>query len=348
MTLRAAVVRAARRAPMLAGLWCTPFLAACGRPPGGQQAEKASEQSQRAPAAKGEPAVQLDAAARAQAGIEVTPLAAAAEPEQLRAYASVVDLQPLAELRGSYDSARAQVSKAHSAVEAASREHARVETLYRDDRNMSAKALDEATAALRTAQAERASAQAPLRQLEVTARQDWGPAIAAWLAEASPSLARLLNGQEMLVLITVPSDPSASQSGIASLELAGGERIPARRLSAAGRADAKAQGTSAFYVVTAASRLVPGMTLAAFLPSGPARPGAAIPESAVVLWQGRAWVYVEAAADRFVRRQVATDLPARAGYFSSELPAGARVVSRGAQLLLSQELRAQIRVGEEK
>ena len=50
----------------------------------------------------------------------------------------------------------------------------------------------------------------------------------------------------------------------------------------------------------------------------------------------------------FARREIATEAPAPdGGYFVKGLPNPAEVVVQGAQLLLSEEFRSQIRVGEE-
>lgn len=77
-------------------------------------------------------------------------------------------------------------------------------------------------------------------------------------------------------------------------------------------------------IVVAPRRTSPG--------PGPQR----IPESAVVWLDGKPWVYVEQAPGHFVRRELE----------ASRIAPNARVVITGAQMLLSQEFRAQIQVGE--
>jgi len=87
------------------------------------------------------------------------------------------------------------------------------------------------------------------------------------------------------------------------------------------------------------------MNVLAFLPSGSATEGADVPASAVVWWQGRAWVYRRTGQDTFARVEIATDLPAPGGgYIARDVPEDAEIVTRGAQLLLSEEFRAQIQV----
>jgi hypothetical protein len=296
----------------------------------------------------GEVVVRLSPAERERSGIAAAPVGASDRREDVRAHARVMDLAPLAELHNAYAVAAAQTRRAAAAVEAARHEHERVEVLHRDDRNMSARALEQAAAALRAAEAEEVAARAPLETLAVTARQDWGPAVTRWLVEDAPALARLLEGRSVLVQVTVTSDQATSTAtAVASLET-GGRRVTARLLSTAGRADPRVQGASAFYLAPRDPGLLPGATLAAFLPAGPTRPAAVVPDSAVVRWQGKGWVYEETAPGRFVRRELKTDAPAReGGYFVRDFPAGASVVVRGAQMLLSEELRAHIEMGAE-
>jgi hypothetical protein len=90
------------------------------------------------------------------------------------------------------------------------------------------------------------------------------------------------------------------------------------------------------------------MNVLAFLLSGRSPVGAAVPASAIVWLQGRAWAYRRTGQDTFVRVEIATDLPAPGGgYIAKDLPKDAEIVTCGAQLLLSEEFRSQILVGED-
>lgn len=74
-----------------------------------------------------------------------------------------------------------------------------------------------------------------------------------------------------------------------------------------------------------------------------------MPTDAVVWWQGRAWIYVQRDPTLFARRELATDSPVPGGWFIAQgISPDQRVVTKGAQQLLSEEFRAQIDVGEEK
>ena len=76
------------------------------------------------------------------------------------------------------------------------------------------------------------------------------------------------------------------------------------------------------------------------LPSGSTVDGVVIPRTAVVSWQGRAWVYVRTTPETFTRREVTTNNSTGAGFFQSEgFSAGDEVVVTGPQMLLSEEFR---------
>ena len=73
-----------------------------------------------------------------------------------------------------------------------------------------------------------------------------------------------------------------------------------------------------------------------------------VPAAAVVWWQDRAWVYQRTEPDKFVRVEIATDLPAPGGgYIVAGMPHDVEIVTSGAQLLLSEEFRSQIQVDED-
>lgn len=97
-------------------------------------------------------------------------------------------------------------------------------------------------------------------------------------------------------------------------------------------------------VPTAGQKLRPGAPVVAYLPAGGgAQAGVLVPRSAVVRFQGRAWVYVQTADDRFARRELTQAEPTELGWFAGAgLAPGERAVIAGAQVLLSEEQKGQI------
>jgi hypothetical protein len=81
------------------------------------------------------------------------------------------------------------------------------------------------------------------------------------------------------------------------------------------------------------------VNLLAHLYVGNQMQGVIVPTSAVVWSEGKAWVYRQTASDRFTRRSVPTDIAVERGLFVAQgVSPGDRVVTQGAQALLSEEL----------
>jgi hypothetical protein len=88
------------------------------------------------------------------------------------------------------------------------------------------------------------------------------------------------------------------------------------------------------------------MNVLALLPTGTTVAGVTVSASAIVWWQDRAWVYLRTGPNTFTRKEISTSLPAPGGgYIVKDLPTNSEIVTQGAQLLLSEEFRAQIQVG---
>ena len=87
--------------------------------------------------------------------------------------------------------------------------------------------------------------------------------------------------------------------------------------------------------------LPPGETLKA-------PPGIAVPESAVVHWQGRAWIYRSVGDDAFARHLLPIDAPISADSFVlDDLGDAAEIVVTGPQAVLSEEMKGQIQASGE-
>ena len=310
-----------------------------------EQAEKAEA---RQAGITGEGVVVLDSVAQARAGLRVLPLTAVSAREQVRAYGTVVDLRALADLANQYAAAKAAAERAEANVGVARHEAERVRTLYQDDRNASAKALDAAEGTLRTTEAAARAAARSVQTLGAMAAQDWGPVVSRWLIDGTPAFARLLRQEDVLVHVTLAPDASmTSPPATVRLEARDGQPVAARYVSRSSRTDPRIQGLSFFYVAPArGSGLLSGMNVTAYLAAGPQARGTLVPSSAVVWWQGRAWVYLADGRHRFGRRTITTDAPVTGGFLVADLPPTARVVVRGAQMLLSEESKSEIQVGE--
>ncbi len=298
----------------------------------------------------GEPVITLDAASQQQSGLRTAALTQTQYHEQLRAYASVLDLQPLVDLDNSYALAKAQLNAAQAKLDASRAEFEREDKLFKTQ--MSIVTLDKlqaAQAAFHTDEATLASAEAQLRAVEETAEQTWGPVLGRQLGEDNQEFARLVRRQDYLIQVTLPPGVVVNTPPpTATIRLENGQRKEIHFISPATKTNVSIQGVSYLYTVPASSDLLPGMNVLAFLPLESTVDGVVVPLAAMVWWQGRAWIYVQTGPSTFARRAIATEYPLpEGGYLDRSLTSGTEVVIQGAQMLLSEEFRAQIQVGEE-
>jgi len=300
----------------------------------------------------GIPVVTLDAATRKRNGIETASPSSTPYHHQVRAYASVLDLMKLTELNSSYANAQAQLQTVQARLAASKSAFGRAQGLYRDQQNISQAHLQAAEATFHVDKAALAAAESQLRILAATAQQEWGAVLAKSLTTNGSSLiTRLIERQDFLLQVTLPSGvflPVPSET--AAIETGKDTRAKITFISPATHTDPKIQGVSFFYIAPAKTGVLPGMNLLAYLSSGPVVPGLIIPPTAIVWWHGRAWIYHRVGPDSFTRTEVSPDLPMPGGGFiakAANLPKDVEIVTQGAQLLLSEEFRAQIQLGKD-
>jgi hypothetical protein len=263
-------------------------------------------------------------------------------------YGAIVDLKPLLDVRARLLAAQAEIRALRAAAANSATEHQRLRTLFEDDRNVSERVVRGAEATARSDSERVTVALQNLAGIESAARAEWGPSLTDMALDSeSGGIAALADGRELLAQVTIPHEHAGAAAGTAlTLAPAGqrGARSVARYVSTAPQASHSLPGATFFYRVNAAGLRV-GMRVAGELNlPGPATEGVVVPERAVVWHAGRAWCYVKEGDDRFLRTAVATGRAVEGGWFNaSGLEAGQEVVVTGAQLLLSEELKYQIR-----
>lgn len=290
----------------------------------------------------GQTIVTLDEATQTRSGIATSALTAMNRQVEQTAYGSVLDLQPLIDLQTRYRAAAADVASARAALDASSQEAERDRVLFQDHMDISQKTLQAAQAAWSVDQARLQSAEASLEGVRASAQQQFGPPLALLVAGKDTALAGLLDGQDMMLRIVLPIDGRTSAPPQITFDGGATGRVAARLVSASPQSDPIAEGPTFLY--RAPASLPVGSKVIAFLPTGqqPAS-GVVIPRTAVLWFGGQPWAYVQQGKDRFARRLVDDQSPYDGGYFvDAGFETGERVVTRGAQLLLSEEQRPPI------
>lgn len=290
----------------------------------------------------GETVVVVSADAQRASHIEVAPLGAVTSQSGISADATVMDLQPLFDLRNRLASARADVDTFAAQAASSRTQYQGSRTLYADDRNVSLKSVQAAQSAMQVDDAKLQSAWVTLNGLDGAMRQQFGDALAnAAAAPASKLFKRLQSGQTVVLRVTLPASFGMAPPERIAVDTPDGRAVPAQRLSASPLADPAVQGAPWLYVADAA--LPANLRTSARVPtSSQAVSGLLIPEQAVVWYGGQTWAYVRTASDRFTRRYVPAGSEGDHGFMvTSGFHAGDQIVTQGAQLLLSDELKPQ-------
>ncbi len=286
------------------------------------------------PGTNGEPIVTLNGEAQKRIGLEAEPLKAARLSLELKGYGRVLDPSPLVALV-------AELASAQAARTASQNEYERL-SLLNQQKNASDRALQAAEA---TAQRDEIVVESARTRLV----SGWGMAIAERpsLAAFVQSLASLQNA---LVRIDLPAGERSKEipTGARIVAVSEGDNPAAGQyLGPAPNVDPQMQGQAFLFLVAGGSPgLVPGRAVSGYLAfAGEPLSGCIIPDSAVLRHAGRGWVYVQTGENTFARREIALDRRLEDGWFVSVgVAANQRVVVRGAQALLSEEQKYQIKM----
>ncbi|MDE3197080.1 MAG: HlyD family efflux transporter periplasmic adaptor subunit [Acidobacteriota bacterium] len=261
--------------------------------------------------------------------------------------------------------ARSDLKGSTEAVAAAQKAYDRTRALNADNKNLSDRALQDAEAKLNAEKAREDGLRNTVQVLEnalasgtanaaipVTAAR--GGQAVALLAQPGESveqgapLLRIARFDRLLARIDLPIGQQGEVSkGSARIVPAGFEQQPpieADPVGVAPSAGTQTQGVSLLYRLSPGrADLRPGIPVTArFTLNGSAGNGVLIPRTAVVQQDGRLWVYVQTSDTRFSRRPVPLDMPTASGYLTArEFAPGDRIVTVGAQSLLSEEFKSQ-------
>jgi hypothetical protein len=304
---------------------------------------------------KGAPTLLLSKASQQQSGIKTIALSSTQHQASTASFASVEAVDSLLEMRTRYLTAMADSNVIRSSMVNKQQNAQRMQLLNQDDKNISDSAVQEAWASLHAEQAKLSASQTLAKGIRDSMHQQWGSVLTDWATQANPKqdFLSLLHFQAVLIKVSLPFDASPNATSVIQISQIGGQAIAkATFVSAAPQADTALQGKTYFYLAPA-KNLRAGMRVSARLDSQKqSSKGVIVPHEAVVWFANQAWVYQKLAADKpgsdkFVRRLISTEVEIESetisGWFNTAgFVPGNELVSSGAQLLLSEELKYQI------
>ena len=267
-----------------------------------------------------------------------------AEPEKAElkpqrvAHGRVLDPTPIVTLDG-------ELASAEAALAASRAEYDRSQALMKSGEGLSRKVAETAEAQFR---GDEIKADGLRRKTQI----EWGAMVSGLdAAKRREFVEQLVRGESALVRVDLlAGDAVAEMPAAARFAVLGREEEPisANTIAPAADTDAKTQAQGFLLRVDKPKfALRPGMAVTAWLElSAQPQHGFAVPRSAVLRHDGRAWVFIQEEEEKFVRKAVTLVAPldeAR-GWFvadGSGIKADDLLVITGAQSLLSEELKAQ-------
>lgn len=308
--------------------------------------EEEIESPQRVQTEAGISTIVLSAETQQQSDIRTESLNMTKHQPVLEGLGSVLSLDGLLSLRTQYMSALGDLAVAQASLSNSKNDFERLSLLNQHDRNISDRMLVAAEALYKSDLAKLQAHEAALDNLRYTARQQWGERLGLGMLEPKPSaeINALLEYRQVLLRIVLPAQQAEPTQTLRVAPVGSGiSPVTAHLLALSPQADPVLQGKTYFYTAPAAS-LRAGMRLSSQeLDTANMMTGVVVPQQAVVWYGGKAWVYRKQDGDKFVREPVNTDIESDNGWFNRDkFKPGDTIVTNGAQLLLSEELKYQI------
>ena len=313
-----------------------------------QESEEEIETPSRVSEKQGLAVIGVNPAAQAQSEIKTSALKASSHQASVSSYGNVMSIDSLVDLRTRYMAAKAEADVLRAALAHNKNEYNRLHELNLDDKNVSDKVVATALADIKADEVKVFAAESSAKNIADSMRQVWGDVLTKLATDKNSNalLQNLINYQEALIQITLPFDapePKIGSSITISPTASPSSTINAQYLSRAPLSNPTMQGKTYFYHAKTTD-LRAGMQVSALSNKAKSNTtGVIIPNTAVVWYGGKPWVYRKTGNDQFSRLPVNTDVEIENGWFyKGNLKPNDQVVTSGAQLLLSEEFKYQI------
>lgn len=290
--------------------------------------------------------IKINNALQLSSGIETTTVEAYNQQTEFIAYGKAVNLHPLLALRTRYLQTIAESNRALAKFKHAEQTINRQQDLFKNGVS-SKRNLQEHQAQwhIEKAQADASNFQA--KAIVDEAILVWGQALTDWaLNSKSDNLSDFISGQRKLLQITLPSNKHLAETIKTIVVDTTGNRNLAHKadyISATELTESITQGES-YYFQSTDKKIKTGMNITAWIPENDkSDTGVIIPKSALIWNMDQAFVYIKTDEETFHRRIITQYTASNNSYFvANTIESGEKVVTKGAQMLLSEELRGQI------
>lgn len=293
-----------------------------------------------------QPVITMDNNIQKSSGLKTVIVLSSKHQTEYEVFGKIISIEPLLALRERYLVAEAELAGAKARLKQAENSLRRQQSLFQN--GVAAKrSMQDQEMQVQTGQAIADASQARLLKVTNEARLLWGSKLADLaLSARENTLGEFLSGKQFLLQIILPTDKQLAGNVKTIFVEPNGNRdqaVASVLFSQAAQVDNAIPGENYFFLVNS-EKLRTGMKITAWIPEPiGSTSGVIVPASALIWYMDQVYVYVKAGNDTFIRRLIRSFSPTPEGYFVEDgLNPGDEVVATGGQMLLSEELRAQI------
>lgn len=289
---------------------------------------------------------------QSNSGIKTQPVQISDYIKNLTNYATVLSIDLLIEQKNRFNEIKNQISLLSNELERDKKNYERFKALNDDNKNVSDKALQEMKVNFENTKIKLQTTQELITGIKQNIRAQWGEIILSMIdAGARKELFEfLVQGKARIIKVTLPENADNQPPKSISLALIDNlnEKFLASYLAESPTLDKSIKGKTYFYIVYSNQLRIDSKVIANQVQnklSSESGKYLAIPKEAVIWNSGQAWVYVQSSENKFFRKSIETTTESSNGWIVKEnqIKENDIIVINGAQLLLSEEFKYQIK-----
>ncbi len=290
--------------------------------------------------------IDMDLKAQQLSGIKTQVLETVQQKPELTVYGTVLSLEPLLQLRQQYLATQAQQDSAKAKYTEAHLNLTRTKDLHNQE-IVSTRRLQEQQAQWQSDKANLAASTYQQKSILAASRLEWGDILTNWfILRHNKAAEAFLNQDAQLLQITMPVNTRLNPEIRDIYFDEHGQRhtaIKATLIAASPKIDPISQ-TERYFFKAEGRLLAFGTHITAWIAEDAQQiSGVSIPRSALVWHLGQAFVFIKIDNNHFNRLTLPEFTSDDHGYFvTGKLQPGQEIVTTGAQILLSQQLKALI------
>jgi hypothetical protein len=289
---------------------------------------------------------------QSNSGIKTQPVQTSDYIKNLTNYATVLSIDLLIEQKNRFNEIKNQISLLSNELERDKKNYERFKALNDDNKNVSDKAFQEMKVNFENTKIKLQTTQELITGIKQNIRAQWGEIILSMIdAGARKELFEfLVQGKARIIKVTLPENADNQPPKNISLALIDNlnEKFLASYLAESPTLDKSIKGKTYFYIVYSNQLRIDSKVIANQVQdklSSESGKYLAIPKEAVIWNSGQAWVYVQSRENKFFRKSIETITESSNGWIVKEnqIKENDLIVINGAQLLLSEEFKYQIK-----